>query len=796
MTPNHRIPDYPPPERALDGSEPLAAWQDGRQRSIPALSLIELALRQLRLENSAGLSAYASWLTLPGNAGKSLADFFEFLRGPPGAQGSGGDFIDLSNTPYRQGGVTYDSDVLARIAMDTGRSTNRVKLPRGKGMGENGRYTFCSFTQNYDGYAGNTGNLFSGLELFGDDQFSSVIEHVQGGYALYYNPPGVNRVELGGGLNGLYVHDLGIYTPQRDFSEHSHQIMLNGVTAVFLERLRLIGGDGDGLHLGQGDVPDQVRFNAGIFGRDLTIEGHKIPGVVGGNNRNAISILAGLVVDIQARIANYTRTGGPGAFDATKPDTGFAMPGGVDIEPNFGGDKLAIGDITLDLTCENVGGGAVAIFLPPQDDAKKVRNIRVTGTAKGCYRGKANIITFGSGNSDYDVFVDMVDDGCERPFEALSGRGFKITGKSYNFRLPALVGYPDGRSWTNLEIDNDFYGGATAGGGALLWRGGDDVRIGGRFIGGDVAITIASPNPLKNSRVTADFVGQSVYPIQAVNFGEGEPVVDWGSVDMTDASFHDRPNSAYVAGSFVRDVAARGTVVGALPLVAALPKAHLLRLAPNDLGGPTEVMTIQASGAGARAVYGVQQRFLPAPIDKTSNFAATVKTTGGVMARGNGRYEALARGLVIETASNSLVNQDEQVLFYFTAPFAAATGSTTWIWNTIGDPVLDQIGYAGIGWDSQAIGPDGVRGQALAVQTASGGNLLYGYLGSFQYNRGFAIYVTRLPNNQVMIRWQRADENGNLVDVMSMNGVTIPAGPLYLRRGAQIESGQSQQFLQ
>lgn len=56
-----RIPDYPAPDRALDGAELLPIWEDGQQRSIPIQLLWSLAAE----ENPAFKASSSGWLLSP-----------------------------------------------------------------------------------------------------------------------------------------------------------------------------------------------------------------------------------------------------------------------------------------------------------------------------------------------------------------------------------------------------------------------------------------------------------------------------------------------------------------------------------------------------------------------------------------------------------------------------------------------------------------------------------------------------------------------------------------------------------
>jgi hypothetical protein len=83
------------------------------ETTIPAL--IKVVVDSADFPTITGDSAYQTWLGLPGNAGKTEAEFIEDIRGPQGLPGSGGGSVPLFSsiapgvTVAGSGGSSYAS---------------------------------------------------------------------------------------------------------------------------------------------------------------------------------------------------------------------------------------------------------------------------------------------------------------------------------------------------------------------------------------------------------------------------------------------------------------------------------------------------------------------------------------------------------------------------------------------------------------------------------------------------------------------------------------------------------------
>lgn len=84
------IISYPLPARDLDGGEALAAFQDGKQVQVQVATVAPVVAALIAGEMNPEASAYASWQMLPGNGGKSRADYIASLKGAPGEPGPPG----------------------------------------------------------------------------------------------------------------------------------------------------------------------------------------------------------------------------------------------------------------------------------------------------------------------------------------------------------------------------------------------------------------------------------------------------------------------------------------------------------------------------------------------------------------------------------------------------------------------------------------------------------------------------------------------------------------------------------
>lgn len=329
----------------------------------------------------------------------------------------------VSLPSLRRPGDKDDSAAFRRAAA----SGRPIHAPAGKGSGPGGRYIIGSSAKD---------NLPSGLTLFGDGRGKTVLR-------ISRDTPFVLHADSGSAdpkrnITGLRFRDLDFEgeVEARGFAEFEYLVMLNGVTDVRFDRVGFVGFRGDGFHLGSSVTSKTERHNRDVVVADCVFDG------INANNRNAISIIDVERMTIErSTFLDCTRVGDGtvNAGDPFKPETGLAMPGPIDIEPNA--DRFAIvRDVTIRANRFRGGGGfAVALHpLPndfvatPQRGIRVIDNIVEDRVGGIDMTGYVNDVAMQPGSAPYDVTISGNSvTRCKTPFRISGVRGLTMTGNRF-----------------------------------------------------------------------------------------------------------------------------------------------------------------------------------------------------------------------------------------------------------------------------------------------------------------------------------------------------------------------------
>lgn len=349
-------------------------------------------------------------------------------------------------TAYRRPGDADDSAAFER-ALATGRP---VHVPAG-------RYEVAGC------------RLGDGARLSGDGA-ASVIRAGAGGLALRADSHSATRAIRGISIRNLTLEGRVV---AQGFAEHAHLLRLDGVEDVLIEGVLFRGFQGDGLYLGSGIEPGQVRHN-----RRITVRACRFDGV-NRDNRNGISVIDGDTIRIEGcSFVNCTRAN---------------MPGPIDIEPDAQPMAIVRAITIEDCQFEGNGGnvGEISILIPAAVRALP-RGITISNNRFRDYRGTGAEIAVNVNRatraSDPAMAVAITGN------QGQSGHGI------YGF-VSAKGVRAAGNVWTDYR-----------GGGLLGWRDGTslarDIAIADRFVrcgresGNVFAIVQADSVSLDGSQVT------------------------------------------------------------------------------------------------------------------------------------------------------------------------------------------------------------------------------------------------------------------------------------------------------
>lgn len=365
-------------------------------------------------------------------------------------------------TAYRRPGDADDSAAFER-ALATGRP---VHVPAG-------RYEVAGC------------RLGDGARLSGDGA-ASIIRARAGGPAFRADSGAAARTVRGIALRNLTLEGR---VAQQGFAEHIHLLRLDGVEDVLIETVIFRGFQGDGLYLGSGTEPGQVRHNRRVIVRGCRFDG------VNRDNRNGISVIDGDTIAIT----------GCSFVNCTRPD----MPGPIDIEPDA--QPLAIVRAITIEGCQFEGNGGnvgeIAIHIPAAVRALPrgitIRNNRFRG-----YRGTGAEIAINvnraTGAADPDMAVAIAGNqgqGGHGTYSFVSAKGVRASGNVWtDYAVGALLGFREPASLArDIAIADRFVHCGRDAGNAIAIVQADGLSLDGTQIeepadgrGGAAAILFAS----------------------------------------------------------------------------------------------------------------------------------------------------------------------------------------------------------------------------------------------------------------------------------------------------------------
>jgi hypothetical protein len=644
-----------------DGSEPMTGDLDMNSNTIYNLKDAELPheavnLRQLLLYGGSGDGGGEGPVVVVPSTGSLSVSW--------------NDYLDLD-----EDGTENTSFAAVQIAAAL--SNKWVEFSTNPNSSD-GSYRIGVRDQNAVGYEALTGNLLSGTRMVGIPGVSKIKHLPDYTHCLSCDPVGAGYKQ--DAFKDIILMDFDIVgeVETAGFGEYQYLINLNGVTNVTIDNVNLYNFKGDGIYLGSGNIGggSHGRHNKNVAIQNLTIDGFNR------NNRNGISVLNcdGLAIR-NVKFKNLTRPGN-GNVTAGLPfdiNTGVAMPGAIDFEPNATDAQPVLRNVVLDqISVQNCGGGAVNI-LAGVLNGFKCSNLVVDNCRLGAIQGFASPDDITPQNV---VFENVTVTNSNKPFEIVLFAGLTLNNfQADNCAFPAVLGYVGGWKIRHLSGRNwKFNNCGGAAGAALELRGMDNYYI------EDVtfrncntnAVVMRGGNPfrdsiLKNWKFIND-VGGPYAIVNAVNAlvadGDGNPDFYNSTVIAENWELNGLATPGFsVKGLPVRTVPTsgrweRGTVVPTSKTLERGSPREFYCFATNTLPATPNFVAVADPAAKADPVSPIANEAVF--WNKTSNLSVN-----------NGRFTSTGGGQYASAASQFQVNN---VNPYFYVEFNAGYSGTSGVY--------------------------------------------------------------------------------------------------------------------
>ena len=616
------------------------------------------------------------------------------------SRGTGIERLYLVHT-YREDGDTNDSQAVLRTrdAIEAA-GGGTMYFVRGEGSRTDGDYAFGSDTQNND--PTNEGNLCSNLIVRSDPGVTLWLDRADGPFLFFHNPAGntgaaqVEPVTDNVQFRGLVTRDDPTITGP-GFEGNSAFYHIAAMSNVLWERCAMIGGRGDGIYIGAGDLgPDgngerQNRLNRNVVVRDCFWDG------INTNNRNAISLLSIDKFRLEGVNASYNwgKAGGIAAEDPYDPATGVGAPaGGIDIEPNSFTAQPLVRDISGSFWTTNSGAAGLAILLFGQDDLNdKFEGIDLKIYADNCRLGA---LAFFNDENQLDsprIKVSGIARNCTVPFELLRGTGLDFDIECYDCPNPATLSYTGGWRLKNVSIKG-YFERCGVGGAIVRLIGGSGLDFDMTFrnalgvplqLTHDSAVNPATPGEnyetvLSDSRISLKLdEGSASFPQQriAVDISSGLPRIDAGTVlDAAGQVWRDGTGATIPDSIYWQ---ANGMLSRSVPTLYSWKRNNIVYAHPDvEEGGPFSWITITENDYYAtprqypdfrvhqyKGVRPTDPTITPVPVTRTAKLAQDT----------NGRLTALAGNqFAYATSALSTGSGHGALEWIYTVPYSGSVG--------------------------------------------------------------------------------------------------------------------------
>jgi hypothetical protein len=244
--------------------------------------------------------------------------------------------------------------------------------------------------------------IVSDLVMYGNTKLRGVpgktkLKMKPGGfYILSVNPGSSGTANPADNQRNIYLANIifeGRSVEEGFINQHSHNLNMNAVSDVLIERCEFKAFMGDGLYFGSSNVAGIERHNERVTVRENRFDG------VNKQNRNGISVIDG--TDILIKDNHFTRTTHP------------TMPGAIDVEPDAHSFARIENIQITNNKFEDIGGNVavISVYLPGRSlMTKQPRNIVIsdnliyTAAAAGISLYQAGAPT--SSSQDMHVIVE------------------------------------------------------------------------------------------------------------------------------------------------------------------------------------------------------------------------------------------------------------------------------------------------------------------------------------------------------------------------------------------------------